>query len=67
MATEPGPGPGPEPELKPDDAVPTIKQPRAYQLELFDASMKRNVIVTVRDLLSLGQIFTKCADDVMLW
>lgn len=25
-----------------------VAQPRAYQLELFEASMKRNVIVTVR-------------------
>lgn len=25
-----------------------ITQPRAYQLELFEESMKRNVIVTVR-------------------
>jgi hypothetical protein len=40
MATEPDPG-----EALPSTA---IKQPRAYQLELFDASMKRNVIVTVR-------------------
>jgi hypothetical protein len=31
--------------------VVQISQPRAYQLELFEASMRRNVIVTVRMIL----------------
>jgi hypothetical protein len=34
--------------------APHITQPRAYQLELFEESMKRNVIVTVRAYTTSG-------------
>jgi hypothetical protein len=30
-----------------EETVPPRTQPRAYQLELFEASMRQNVIVTV--------------------
>jgi ERCC4-related helicase len=29
------------------ETAPVVTRPRAYQLELFEASMRRNVIVTV--------------------
>ena len=40
-----------EPQIAAEDGemVP-VSQPRAYQLELYEESMKRNLIVTVRTI-----------------
>ncbi len=47
-------------------ATGSATQPRAYQLELFEESMKRNIIVTVR-IENAGSISIEFSDVVPRW